>query len=246
MALAECRECGKKVSTLAKSCPSCGVPRPVKKIKKIKKVKKVSNKRIKEINPEFEKIWVHCRNYKCRDYTQMYNIYKSYLSLEKCKFCNSKFIEAKLNNGKPEMPTDGIYDKLDDNERKNITKRGSSNSSNKSNTFKKSSEDKDVFGKFYDGELDLATAFWGFGVFGSFIIGFILAYVAESFSKVAYIPYFVVQAGIVLALWSCADNHKKIKNSKKESPVWAYLTQIYCVLGGFGLASVAYDILKQF
>ena len=33
MALSKCRECGKSVSTKAKTCPACGVPKPVKKIK---------------------------------------------------------------------------------------------------------------------------------------------------------------------------------------------------------------------
>ena len=31
MAMSKCRECGKAVSTLAKTCPHCGVPKPVKK-----------------------------------------------------------------------------------------------------------------------------------------------------------------------------------------------------------------------
>ena len=33
MAMSKCRECGKSVSTMAKTCPACGVPKPVKKIK---------------------------------------------------------------------------------------------------------------------------------------------------------------------------------------------------------------------
>ena len=42
MAMSKCRECGKAVSTLAKTCPHCGVPKPVKKItKKVKKKKKI-------------------------------------------------------------------------------------------------------------------------------------------------------------------------------------------------------------
>ena len=41
MAMSKCRECGKAVSTLAKTCPHCGVAKPVKKIaKKLKKKKK--------------------------------------------------------------------------------------------------------------------------------------------------------------------------------------------------------------
>ena len=31
--MSKCRECGKSVSTLAKTCPKCGVPKPTKKIK---------------------------------------------------------------------------------------------------------------------------------------------------------------------------------------------------------------------
>ena len=75
MALSNCRECGKSVSTLAKTCPHCGVPKPVKKIKKVSKKTK-PNKKNKD------KIWVHCRDYKCKDYTQMYQIYKDYLDLD--------------------------------------------------------------------------------------------------------------------------------------------------------------------
>ena len=32
MAMSKCKECGKSISTLAKTCPHCGVPKPVKKI----------------------------------------------------------------------------------------------------------------------------------------------------------------------------------------------------------------------
>jgi len=34
MGLANCKECGKKVSTTAKSCPNCGAPEPTKKKEK--------------------------------------------------------------------------------------------------------------------------------------------------------------------------------------------------------------------
>ena len=37
MALVACRECGKKISTEAKSCIGCGVPNPTSKTKKISK-----------------------------------------------------------------------------------------------------------------------------------------------------------------------------------------------------------------
>jgi len=31
MAMSKCKECGKAVSTLAKTCPNCGVPKPTLK-----------------------------------------------------------------------------------------------------------------------------------------------------------------------------------------------------------------------
>ena len=53
--MSKCRECGKAVSTLAKTCPSCGVPKPAKVLKKktsTKKTtsitKKINKKKLKE------------------------------------------------------------------------------------------------------------------------------------------------------------------------------------------------------
>ena len=44
MAMSKCRECGKAVSTLAKTCPSCGVPKPTKILKKKNSTKKIIKK----------------------------------------------------------------------------------------------------------------------------------------------------------------------------------------------------------
>ncbi|MDA9662816.1 hypothetical protein N9T41_03695 [Candidatus Pelagibacter sp.] len=44
MAMSKCRECGKAVSTLAKTCPSCGVPKPAKVLKKKTSTKKIIKK----------------------------------------------------------------------------------------------------------------------------------------------------------------------------------------------------------
>ena len=290
MAMSKCRECGKAVSTLAKTCPHCGVPKPVKKIaKKIKKKKKsrvniqnnivycsncgtelpsgppcdnpncrlskkpkikihkkseVKKSKTKDIVPDVnnyvqnnEKIWVHCRNYKCRDYTQMYEIYEDYLNLEKCSFCQSKFIEAKLANGKPVMPSDGIYDKLKD-------KNSEFGTTTSATTSKNTSAEKGVYDRFVDGNLDLATAFWLFGIVGSFIGSLILTLLAELVSKIFYIAFVGLNVFIIASLWECAENYKKEKLQKKQSPVWGYLTQVFCVVGALGLISTIVDIFK--
>ena len=48
----------------------------------------------------------------------MYNIPKSALDFEKCKLCDSMFMEPKTVNGKPLMPSDGIYDKIQNRTKK--------------------------------------------------------------------------------------------------------------------------------
>ena len=272
MAMSKCKECNKAVSTLAKTCPHCGVPKPTKKTAKKTKKKTKNNKKVniqnnnaycsncgtelpsgppcsnpncrlakktkkrEALSGNFSKVWAHCRNYKCKDYTQVYNIYKDYLDIERCKLCKSAFMEAKMENGNPIMPTDGIYDKLKD--------KSEVYTSSKSSSSKRTSSDKGVYDKFADGNLDLATAFWLFGILGSFVGSLILTLLAESVSKIFYFPFVGLNVFIIAALWECAENYKKEKEKKKQSPVWGYLTQVFCVVGGLGLISTVYDIIK--
>jgi hypothetical protein len=244
MAMSKCRECGKAVSTLAKTCPSCGVPKPTKKTKTKKKtINKRSTSRdivpnIKNYKKNNDKIWVHCRNYQCRDYTQMYQIYEDYLNLDKCNFCKSKFMEAKLRNGKPIMPTDGIYDKI---KNKKSTYSSSSNTSSTSNT----PTGDTAFDKFYAGTLDLPTAFWGFGVFGSLIVGLIMGFLSEAVHVIFTWFYFAIIFYMIIALAECAETYKKEKLKKNASAVWGYLTQIYCGVGFLGLVLEAWNVIKN-
>ena len=93
MALKNCRECKKKISTEVLTCPNCGVPNPTKNFSKMKE---------------------------------------------------SEFIlaERKQNADRAKL----INDYYKDN---------------------KTSGVKDTFTRLQDGELDLPTAFWGFGVVGT-------------------------------------------------------------------------------
>lgn len=92
MALSTCKECGGKVSTLAKTCPHCGVPNPA--------IKKKTSKKDKD-----SRIWAHCSNKRCKDYTQMYRLYSSKLKSDTCIICNSLFKQATMENGRPVMPS---------------------------------------------------------------------------------------------------------------------------------------------
>ena len=250
MAMSKCKECGKSVSTLAKTCPKCGVPNPTKRNSKKKKIKKVSRSKTKAstiLKSEFEKskekkIWVHCRNYKCRDYTQMYQIYESYLDIDRCNLCNSMFMDARLRNGKPMMPTDGIYDKI---KNKKITYSSTSKASSNTSSTTSAPAGDTAFDKFYAGTLDLPTAFWGFGVFGSLIIGLVMGFLSEAVHGIFTWIYFVIIFYMIIALAECAETYKKEKLKKNVSAVWGYLTQIYCGVGFLGLVFEAWNVIQS-
>ena len=97
-------------------------------------------------------------------------------------------------------------------------------------------EEENIFDKFYSSHtLDLASAFWVFGVFVSAIAGVIFGYLSETIHHWLILPYYAICLHIIIALVTIAGKYIKKKEEKKESPVWGYLTYIYCGLGFLGL-----------
>jgi hypothetical protein len=261
MAMSKCRECGKAVSTLAKTCPHCGVPKPVKKIKKILK-KKNSIKKMK----------ICCFSSGCQNMLKPVSVnHSTDLSKFYCSRCgggmkkysakealdNMQRVKDLQDKNLKRLERAAMYKKLhDENEteinrlRKNMKSKtytpssSTSAPSSSSTNYKSSSNEKSAYDKFADGNLDLATAFWLFGILGSFAGSLILTLLAESVSKIFYFPFVGLNAFIIIALWECAENYKKEELQKKQSAVWGYLTQVFCVVGGLGLVSTVYDIIK--
>ena len=167
MALKNCRECKKKVSTEALTCPDCGVPNPTKNFSKMKE---------------------------------------------------SEFIlaERKQNADRAKL----INDYHKDN---------------------KTSGVKDTFTRLQDGELDLPTAFWGFGVVGTIFVGFICGLLSEAYSKWWIAPYIIFTIVVLIGLWACAENYKVKQKAKNQSEVWGFLTQAFCVMGFLGLFTLVKD-----
>jgi len=254
MAISKCRECGKAVSTLAKTCPHCGVPKPVKKTtKKIKKTTKVKTR----ISAPKKMMDVMCTNSNCSAWLHPSNVpYEKNLTIYKCPRCQEtmKKYSAKIAEV---LKRRKMYQEIHEENhaevsslRKNMQSKTyapsstSSTPSSSSTNYKNSSNEKSAYDKFADGNLDLATAFWLFGMLGSFAGSLILTLLAESVSKIFYFPFVGLNVFIIAALWECAENYKKEKEKKKQSPVWGYLTQVFCVVGGLGLISTVYDIIK--
>ena len=166
----------------------------------------------------------------------MYSFKSSELSGETCNVCKREFTKAKIIDGRPIMPLGGTYIS---------STTSTSYENNQTSTSSSSTKASDgAWEKFLDGKLDLAAAFWGFGVFGSVIVGLICGFLAEAVGSFFIFVYIVATFAIISGLWQCADTHKKNMTIQKQSTVWGILTQAYCVLGGLGLINFIIEYMK--
>lgn len=230
MALTTCKECDGKVSTLAKTCPHCGITKPAIKVNK---------KSRKTVKPWGDLMDIMCANVHCTAWLNPVNVPKKKLSFYKCPRCNQGM---KMYS---ERVAEDDYKRIKNKEtikanQSNIQSRTINNNTNSSSSERNNS----AWDKFLDGKLDLAAAFWGFGVFGSLIVGLICGFLTESVGSFFIFVYIVATITIISGLWQCADTHKKNMTAQKQSTVWGILTQAYCVLGGLGLINFIFEYFK--
>ncbi|MDB3943854.1 hypothetical protein N9365_05245 [Candidatus Pelagibacter sp.] len=197
-----------------------------------------------------DRVWAHCRNYQCNDYTQLYRIYRSNLNTDRCNICDSMYMDAEMVNGRPIIPTNGKPGSTKTNyssfKRSEIKKNyGTYDSPEYRDGKSEVDNGHDTFTKFEKGTLDLATAFWGFGFFGSILVGIVFGVLSEMVHGFFNIPYIIFTAAIIGSLWGCAENYNKMMTQNKQSTVWGVLTQGYCILGGLGLAGHVFQLIKD-
>tara|TARA_B100001250_G_scaffold409331_1_gene433466 strand:- start:565 stop:897 length:333 start_codon:yes stop_codon:yes gene_type:complete len=104
-------------------------------------------------------------------------------------------------------------------------------------------QEKTVIDRFADGNLDLPTSFWLFGVVGLTVVGFAAGFFSELIGRWVMVPGVLISAAIVICLAGNAEKYVTAKEKKKESAVWGYLTYVYCALNGLGLVYWAYLFL---
>lgn len=101
--------------------------------------------------------------------------------------------------------------------------------------------EKNDFEKFIDGELDLATSFWGFLIVGGFAIGFISGILMEAVWS-GFIGILVLYTIFAVGgTWSSAEKYKIKKTQNKQSIIWGILAQIYCVINVVGTIAFIFE-----
>ena len=81
---------------------------------------------------------------------------------------------------------------------------------------------KKIMLDFYDGKLSLILSFWGFGFFGSVIIGGISVFIFQNMlvGRLLNLPW---QVFTIIGIWGSADNYKGLK-------IFPILAKIFTVI----------------
>ena len=102
--------------------------------------------------------------------------------------------------------------------------------------------EKNDFDRFIDGELDLATSFWGFLVVGGFAVGFISGFLMEAVWSGLIFASVIYTLLAVGGTWTSAEKYKIKKTENKQSIIWGILAQIYCVINVVSYIAFIYEI----
>ena len=208
-------------------------------------VKKKSKVRKKKQKKGLKEIWAICSNKYCRTFSEIYSMPFAGVGSRVCPTCQNYLMAVKYVRGKPVMPNKSKLPKIAKdfmrgfNDKTNYGRE--ENTFNENNSTTQNSGEKDTFEKLLDGELDLATAFWGYGVVGTMIVGVVSGWLSGTYSKWFVVPYIIFTVLVIIGLWQVAENYKAEKTAKKESVLWGILTQAFCVMGGLGLFSLVND-----
>ncbi len=132
MALKPCRECKKKVSTEASTCPSCGVPNPTKVVK------------VKKLKPDYG--YARCEKTFCNSRYKLLEIPVTLIGAQTCQACGNTLQKVKTE------------DALRDIERRKSTSSNTPNRTQTSN-YSKTTNDGEYF---FNGTKSLGVTFWGY------------------------------------------------------------------------------------
>ena len=232
MAMSNCKECGKAVSTRAKTCPHCGVSKPAKKSKETNITSPIVGTAYLSPEPG-KKEFVEVGQKIKKGQTIMIVEYKEVMN-HVPSTQDGTVSEVLVKDGEPVEFGQPL---ISVSEGYVPPASQSSDSSSRSN----SSQSENTFEKFSAGELDLATSFWGFLIVGTFFVGFVCGWLSGAYGKGWIIPLGLYTIFAVQGTWSSAEKYKIEQNKKKQTLVWGFLAQVICVLNAISVIGMFYE-----
>ena len=223
MALKPCRECKKKVSTEALTCPNCGAPHPTTKA--IKKVEpefqykfgdvKIENKEVSIIKINQKDTYVRCEKSFCSKKFKVIKIVKSKLGKELCESCGNPLVKVTNTQAKKYF---------DDNS--NIQQKDTK-------TLKVKNDLNGEY--FFNGTKSLAETFWLYFFVGNkvFVLFEYLLLKNESETPIFYfivILHIIWTALSIMGVFNSANMYKAKKIKQGQTYGYATAAKIATVL----------------
>ena len=231
MAISNCKECDGKVSTLAKTCPHCGAPKPTHRNKKQSSVKAsgLQLKKKRDINIS-STMTICCSNVHCSVWADAVDVPKKpSLKNYKCPRCNSQMIEhneEKIEEMARKARPWEIDQRLEKEQTETIPEKYIPPKPGDAN-----------YSQFLDGDVDLATAYWGYMFLGSIVVGFVAGFLTGMFGAFFSLALVFYSGWAAAGVWASAEKYKVKKIEQKQSVVWGVLAQIFSVVNVLGALS---------
>ena len=93
------------------------------------------------------------------------------------------------------------------------------------------------YSQFLDGDVDLATAYWGYMFLGSIVVGFVAGLLTGMFGAFFSLALVFYSGWAAAGVWASAEKYKVKKIEQKQSVVWGVLAQIFSVINVLGALS---------
>ena len=223
MALKPCRECKKKVSTEAVTCPSCGVPNPTKKKPKAKPWSDESTKKQTNIVKSKSNFgYVRCEKPHCSDQYKLKEIPKKLVNKQVCDLCGNIMVKVSERHI---AQLDTLRKYLEPHK---IKSTNHSNKTTKSQTFS-SEKQQNLIEKIWWGNESLATIFWMYCILTVGVVSFIAGLIFEIVGAIIFILPGLVIIWTNTGLWRCSEKFKSSKLKRNQSYGWATAAKVYVV-----------------
>ena len=222
MALKPCRECKKKVSTEAATCPNCGVPNPTQKKTTVKPwgtEMETSRAQSKDLKPDYT--YARCGRSFCQSKYKILSIPIILIETQTCEACGN------------------ILEKVSD-------KEASATIENRTSNKKITPIEQNLIEKIWWGNESLAVIFWLYCILTMVVVG-VIAGAASAFTEnISFALFAIVLIWTNTGLWRSSEKYKSSQLKNNQSYGWGTAAKVYVVLSYISSLSQLGFILRGF
>ena len=215
VALKPCRECGKKVSTEAQSCPNCGAPHPTHKAEtkieptysyKFGEVE-IENTSNEIINVNQNDTYARCEKSFCTNRYEILTIPKAKIGKELCSGCGNKLKKVKKQDA-----ISSIQNKQSKPKNQPVIIQ------------------QNLIEKIWWGNETLGTIFWMYCILTVGVVSFVSGFAFETVGVIIFVIPGLVIIWTNTGLWRCSEKYKSSQLKRNQSYGWATAAKVYVVL----------------